>query len=305
MTELPPYDWARLAKVKHQHRSVSQAQQYLEELGGCRYRYFLARVVQAWDRPAAWLPQGLAVHEAAEWWEKGSRKASLEEMQEFYRRSYNTHTMRLLKDTPNPDFWFASGRYEGAEDIKRRALLGLEQVKRYHNYYVNQKPGEVIWITPDGSPAIELEFLVKFGNVWVKGYIDQIIDEITEADLIEPIAAQYELNAKLRDIKTGNQPGGLFQLGTYRFAILEKYDVDILSGDYWMGRHGKPTKPFDLELMDREQITGYFESVDQGVRSEDFTPSPSVDKCSRCGVASACAYAVGSTSDDDVLADFS
>lgn len=294
MIELPPYDWARLADVKHSHRSVSQAQQYLEDLGGCRYRYFLSRIVKAWDRPAAWLPQGLAVHEAAEWWEKSGRKATLAEVQEVYRQAYNKHTLRLLKDTPNANFWFASGRYEGPEDIKRRAQIGLEQVERYFNYYVNQKPGEVIWVTPDGSPAIELEFLVKFGEVWVKGYIDQIIDEVVNT---EPRI--------LRDIKTGNQPGGLFQLGVYRYAILEKYGEDILGGDYWMGKHGKPTKTFNLEEMTRDQIDDLFAKLDQGVKDEDFTPSPSPDKCSRCGVASACSYAVRSAQHDDILGDFS
>lgn len=288
----PSYDWARLAEVKHQHRSVSQAQQYLDELGGCAYRYFLARIVKAWDRPAAWLTQGLAVHEAAEWWEKGKRKGSLAEIQEVYRQAYNTHTLRLLKHTPNADFWFASGRYEGPEDIKRRALIGLEQVEKYFNYYVNQKPGEVIWITPDGSPAIELEFNERFGSVWVKGYIDQIIDEITESDMAEPVAAQFELNARVRDIKTGNQPGGLFQLGTYRYAMQSKYGVDILSGDFWMGKTGKATNTLDLEGMSREQITDLYERMDAGVKAEEFEPSPSVDKCGRCGVATACAYAM-------------
>lgn len=280
MTE-PPYDWTRLVEVKNSHRSVSQASQYLEDLGGCEYRYFLARVVQAWDRPAAWLTQGLAVHEAAEWWEKGGRIGSLEEMQEIYQKSYNAHTVRLLAQTPNPGFWFASGRYEGTEDIQRRAALGLEQVQRYYNYYVNQKPGEVIWVTPDGSPAIELEFLVRFGSVWVKGYIDQVIDEIIES---EP--------RRVRDIKTGNQPGGLFQLGTYRFALLQKYGIDILGGDYWMGRNGKPTNTYDLTDMTREQITDLFERLDEGVKAERFEPSPSPEKCGRCGVATSCRYAM-------------
>jgi putative RecB family exonuclease len=291
MVDLPPYDWARLATVKGQPRSVSQAQQYLEDLGGCRYRYFLSRVIRAWDRPAAWLPQGLGVHEAAEWWERGKREGSLETMKDVYRRSYRDHTARLLENTPNVSFWFASGRYEGQKDIDRRAELGLEQVERYYNYYVNQKPGEVIWLTPDGSPAIELEFNEYFGSVLVKGYIDQIIDEITETDMGDPIAAQHEPNVKLRDIKTGVSPGNMFQLSVYRHAVLSKYGVDILSGDYWMGKTGKATKPYNLGAMSKEQVTEYFERLDAGVKAEDFEPSPSVEKCGRCGVRTACQFA--------------
>lgn len=279
----PPYDWARLVQVKHMHRSVSQAQKYLEDLGGCRYRYFLSYVVKAWDRPAAWLPQGLAVHEAAEWWEKTGRKGSLDQMKQVFRESYNRHTMRLLETTPNADFWFASGRYEGPEDIMRRAGLGLEQVERYYNYYVNQKPGQMIWMTPEGTPAIELEFKEKFGNVWVKGYIDQIIDEVVDSD---------QNSTVLRDIKTGVSPGGIFQLSVYRYAMLSKYGVDITFGDYWMGKTGKPTKIYDLEVMSREQTTELFERMDEGVKAEDFDPSPSPEKCGRCGVATACPFAM-------------
>jgi putative RecB family exonuclease len=255
------------------HRSVSQAQKYLSELGGCAYRYFLSYVVKAWDRPAAWLPQGLAVHEAAEWWEKGGRTGTLDEMQEVYRRAYNTHTERLLKGTPNAHFWFSSGRYAGPEDIKRRAEIGLEQVAKYYDYYVNQKPGEVIWVTPDGTPAIELEFNERFGSVLVKGYIDQVLTEL------------------LRDIKTGVSPGGIFQLSTYRQAVLAKYGVDFTKGDYWMARNGKPTKAFDLTVMSKEQLVDYYERTDQGIKAGEFDPSPSPEKCGRCGVATACPYA--------------
>lgn len=287
MTEVP-YDWARLATVKHMHRSVSQAQKYLTDLGGCNYRYFLSYVVKAWDRPAAWLPQGLAVHEAAEWWEKGGRRGSLEEMQEQYRQSYREHTKRLLEGTPNAREWFSSGRYEGPEDITRRAELGLEQVAKYFNYYVNQKPGEVVWLTPDGTPAIELEFNVRFGSVWVKGYIDQIISEMVEGHSVEP----PDIFQVMRDIKTGVQPGGIFQLATYRFAVLKEYGVDFVKGDFWMGRNGKPTNPLDLTSMSDSQVTEYYERLDAGIKAEEFDPSPSFKNCERCGVRTACQFAM-------------
>ena len=278
-------DWARLAIVKGQPRSVSQAQQYLEDLGGCPYRYFLARIIRAWDRPAAWLPQGIAVHEAAEWWEKGKRTGTLDQMLAEYQKSYRLHTERLLGDTPNPNHWFASGRYEGQEDITRRAALGAEQVRRYYDYYVNQHPGEVVWITPSGEPAIELGFSVYFGKVLVRGFIDQIIDEMT--------GHPEQFEGKLRDIKTGVSPGGIFQLSVYRYATLKEYDVDILTGDYWMGREGGPTKAYDLTVMTEDQVTDVFGRMDAGVKAEDFTPSPSEKNCGRCGVATACQYAIG------------
>lgn len=283
----PVPDWARLQVVKNQPRSVSQAQQYLEELGGCKYRYFLARVIQAWDRPAAWLAQGLAVHEAAEWWERTGRTHSLTAIQGVYKAAYHRHIRRLLDKTPNADTWFDSGfRYPGAVDIRRRAMLGLEQIERYYNYYVNQKPGEVVWVTPTGEPAIELEFSEYFGGVLVRGYIDQIVDEI------------------MRDIKTGTKPGGIFQLATYRYAIMSKYGVDFAKGDFWMGKTGKPTNTFDLTKMTREQVTELFESLDSGVKAEDFEPSPSPEKCGRCGVRTGCPFSVGNDERDEVPFNF-
>lgn len=279
MTEVP-YDWARMQKVKMMHRSVSQASNYLEDLGGCRYRYFLSRIALAWDRPAAWLPQGTAVHTAAEWWEKGGRKGSLAEMQEVCKRAYREAIAGYLAETPNTDEWFASGKHVGGADIKRRGDFAVDQCAKYYNYYVNQKPGEVIWVTPDGTPAIELEFLERFGSVWVKGYIDQIIEEIVAHSL------------KVRDIKTGINPGGLFQVSTYRFAILAKYGVDILLGDYWMARNGGPTNAYDLTGMSLEQATDLYERTDEGIKAENFDPSPSTERCGRCGVATACQYAM-------------
>jgi putative RecB family exonuclease len=276
----PPYDWLRMQRVRHMPRSVSQVAVYLESLGGCNYRYFLARVVQAWDRPAAWLPMGLAVHEAAEAWEKSGRTMPEHEVMAKYHLSYRMHTERLLKLTPNAKVWFASGRYEGPEDITRREDIGAQQVGRYLDYYRNQRPGQVIWMTPSGEPAIELGFSVMFGSVHVRGFIDQIIQEF-EHD-----------NLTLRDIKTGQSPGNSFQLGTYRYAVLQKYDVDILSGDYWMGVKGKPTKPYSLDAMSLDQVTDLYETMDAGVKAESFDPSPSPEKCRRCGVATACQYAM-------------
>jgi hypothetical protein len=43
--------------------------------------------------------------------------------------------------------------------------------------------------------------------------------------------------------------------------------------------------------MERDQVVEYFERMDAGVKAENFDPSPSPEKCSRCGVATACRYA--------------
>lgn len=280
-TSEPEYSWQRMQDVKGQSRSVSQVKSYLPELGGCGYAYFLNRIARAWSKPAAWLPQGLAVHEAAEFWEKSNRTASREEVIAAYQKSYREHTTRLEHDTPNLNFWFPSGPYKGWDDITRRALLGLDMVDRYLKYYQETAPNEVIWITPDGEPAIELRFDMVLDGIKITGFIDQVISMIMDGKL------------RLRDIKSGNSPGDTFQLKVYDIAVLEEFGIAIGEGDYWMGRKGKPTKPYDLTPMSREQVIDLFGKMDSGVKQESFEPDPSPDKCRFCSVASACQYREG------------
>src|SRR5262249_30789572 len=52
------------------------------------HSYYLARVKKAWQKPAAWLPQGSAVYEAAEAWERSGRTMSVEQAQDVFRESY-------------------------------------------------------------------------------------------------------------------------------------------------------------------------------------------------------------------------
>lgn len=282
MTELE-WSWGRLQEVKLQDRSVSQLQQYMDELGGCAYRYFLSRVVKAWDVPAAWLPQGLGVHEAAEYWERSDRKASRDEVLEVYRQSYRTHTARLVEDTPNFNHWNTGWSLPGWDDVVRRAKIGEEQTGRYLDYY-EKHSDERIWTAPDGTKAIELEFHMQLDQVKVMGYIDQVIEFFN----------RVPLHLRLRDIKTGKKPGGTLQLKVYDLAIEDCFDTEIGEGDYWMGGPGKPTKqPYDLTLMSRGQVVDLFGRLDQGIKQEDFEPSPDPDKCRMCGVRSACIYKEG------------
>jgi putative RecB family exonuclease len=256
------------------YRSVSQVKQYLPAMGGCPYQYYLQRRLRAWQRPAAWLPHGLGLHEAAEAWEKSGRTMALAEVEDVYRASYEAHTNRLAADTPNFDYWFDSGPYRGEDDIERRYRVGLEMVGKYVHYYTELAPQEVIWITPEGEPAIELEFDIDLDGVQVKGFIDQVIAEFGP-----------------RDIKSGANPGNTFQLKTYDVALDEMFEVRFGRGDYWMGKKGKPTKPYDLTGTSRQEIVDLFHEADEGIREERFDPEPESSKCFRCPVATACEFA--------------
>ena len=288
-------------------RSVSQINQY----NRCPYSYYLARIKMVWQRPAAWLPQGTAVHETAEWWERERRLPDVEEMVEYYNKVYDAEVNRYLKITPNPDFWSASGQYRGQRDILRRFAKGQDQVRAYHRYYTETAPREVIWIAPavaddrcsgivegghvagcacrPATPGIELGFDFDLDGVRVRGFIDAMIERPLDIPLHTPEGlVTHEL--LVRDNKTGNNPGDDFQLAVYGVAIQDSYGVEPLVGDYWMGRAGKPTAPFDLTRWPRSRVADSFAELEARIDAGDFPATPDPDKCKFCDVSAACEY---------------
>jgi putative RecB family exonuclease len=268
-------------------RSVSQLNQYKR----CPYSYYLARIKKAWQRPAAWLPQGTAVHETAEWWERGGRKATVEEMLAYFNAAYDADVNRYLKITPNTSFWSASGQYHGARDIQRRFEKGREQVVAYHRYYTETAPKDAIWIAPDGTPGIELGFDFDLDGVRIRGFIDAMISRpLSIPQHTDEGVITHEII--VRDNKTGNNPGDDFQLAVYGIAITDSYGVEVPLGDYWMGRSGKPTAPFDLTKWPRSRVAESFAELEAQLDKGDFPPLPETDRCHFCDVSAACEYRV-------------
>lgn len=255
------------------YRSVSQAKQFLPELGGCKYQYFLQRRERVWQRPAAWFPQGTALHEAIEKYWKSEQTMTPADVHDAFEEAYNREVTRLSQDTPNWAFWFRSGPYDGERDIPRRRAIGHEQVDKYLRW-VEDHPSIKPLVIVD-QLAVELPFDVYFGKVRIKGFIDQLVKG-------GPI-----------DVKSGNKPGDEFQLGTYAAAVKIQYGLDFDKGWFWMGKTGKLTVPFDLTEWPLERLTEIYEEVDDGIRAEDFEPSPERNKCMFCTVSAACKYAVG------------
>lgn len=256
------------------YRSVSQVNDWTR----CPYMFKLKRVDKVWQKPAAWLPQGSAVHEAMEVWEKSGRTLSLEEMQETFRQSYYRFTEELLSETPNLSYWYASGPYTADLDIPRRFDIGLEQTEMYFNYYTVKAPQEVLWVAPDGTPGCELDISANIGDIPVRGYVDEIIVH----RFFGPVVV---------DVKTGNQPGDEFQLATYAVLVNSIYDLEIDVGWYWMGKTGKPTIPYDLTEWPEERIAEVFSQIDSEIRAGLFEPKPEPDKCRFCPVQLSCEYA--------------
>ncbi|WP_280485387.1 RecB family exonuclease [Nocardia cyriacigeorgica] len=255
--------------------SVSQYNTYAK----CPYSWFLDKRANAWKRPAAWLAQGTAVHTGGEAYEKSGRRLTLEEFQNVYAKSYKEEIDRYAEETPNLDWWFASGRYRGREDIERRYGLGLEMCERYISWY-QKHPHEVPWTAPNGTLGVELPFDIYLDGVNVRGYIDLVIWDSKRKKLV------------VRDNKTGKVPGDDFQLGTYGVALEVDYDENVNEGDYWMGTSGKATMPYDLTDMTRDYITEEFHKLAENIRAERFDPDPEPDKCRFCSVAYACDFSL-------------
>lgn len=258
---------------ERRHRSVSQVNQYAR----CPYSYKLERLDKAWARPAAWLAQGTAVHEAAEKYELSGRTMTLEDVQGVFQESYVTSIGELSETAPNFEYWFASGPYKGEQDIERRFKIGMEQCEKYLRWYA-EHPEEKIWVAPDGMVAVELGFDIVLSGVPVRGFIDAVIER--DGELI------------VRDNKTGNQPGDDFQLATYAVAIHKMYPEvpQPTLGDYWMGRSGKPTVAYKLDYWTEEKVAEVYVELDENIKAGNFVADPEPDKCAFCSVNTSCEF---------------
>lgn len=246
------------------HRSVSQVLQ----LERCGEAYRLQRLERAWEKPAAWFPQGTAVHKTVEEIEKSDRSLTLVEAEEVYKESYSQEVNRYAEKTPNLGMWFASGPYGGEADIERRWGKGLEQVGKYMTYIENHPKPDVL----DGRLAVELEFTVNFGDVEVRGFMDQSVKK-------KPV-----------DVKSGNKPGDVFQLETYAGVMQKLYGIKPTSGFFWMGKTGKMTFPYDVSHVSEEYLADRYGAADLQIREERFDPDPEPSKCRFCTVALACKF---------------
>ena len=257
-------------------RSVSQVKEYLS----CPQAYKLNRIDKVWSRPAAWFPQGTAFHAVAELyevWLSYGQPLTLIEAQDAFRHFYARDVQLIADETPNFDWWFWSGPYNGERDLERRYAIGLEQVEKFVAW--RETVGQEIWVTPDGTPAVELYFEIILDGVLVRGYIDAVV--VVDGRL------------RVRDYKTGNAPGDDFQLAVYALALKKMFGVEVTDGDYFMvGKKGKAPSfiYFDLDDWDEEKITKVFRDVELEIQAGRFDPDPDPDKCRFCGVSHSCSF---------------
>lgn len=258
-------EWGRIAKISY--RSPSQ----LNEYERCPYAYFLNRRERVWQKPAAWLQHGTAVHRAIELWEHSGRTKTEEEVLQDFKDSYHAGIKDELRLTPNTYEWFSSGPYRGPRDIPRRFEVGQQHVLNVLRFY-REHPDMKPWVDPEGKVWVEKEFKVQFGDVEVVGYVDVVIDEIPY------------------DYKTGTTPGGPEQLATYAGVLNLKFGIPFTEAFYFMTKAGKPTRPYDISDWSLQRLSDVYGELDQNIKAERFEPKPSPDNCDRCPVKSSCEF---------------
>lgn len=180
---------------------------------------------------------------------------------------------------------------------------------------------------PGTVPAIELEFYVKIGEEWVRGYVDRVFRDKVTGDII------------IVDIKSGKTPPGQLQLGDYGVGLREAFGIKADYGCYWIvwnranipakteirdvpvlledgspylyktgARKGEPktiketvvleegrpgglasklTDPVDLRLYSKEFMVARYEMARDGIMAGVFMPNVT-SMCNSCGVKKFC-----------------
>ena len=247
----------------------------LTSIARCGLAYELERVERLPALPAGWTIQGIAIHDAADAWEKSGRTMDILDAQEVFKKSWRAEITKADQRFPERDRWLVGGRKKVHNDLLERYSGGMQQVADYIDYN-RSDPNLVPYEMPDGSPATEVGFEIDFLGVSVRGYIDLIMQDVHTGELL------------VRDIKSGSKaPSVPFQLIVYRKAVHEVLGVDVRWGEFFMTRDSKPTPPIDLTVLDEALIEEWFvrqvEIEQQGL----FLPNPG-DACRTCGVAIHC-----------------
>lgn len=274
MSETPAETPAQVIDVKA-WRSVSQLTSYLS----CSEMYRLEKVAKAPGLPAAWFIQGIAFHEAIEFWERNNRTPDLETVQDLFLDKWDDEQARFT-DWAYSQWLTGTPTRDGKKDIELRRAKGLQQVADYIEWAESQKDEWRI-LTLNGEKALELRFEMDLGVpgslVRVVGYIDQMVEYRNGA--IRP-----------RDLKTGTKrPTWEVQLGVYALAMRDFFGIaNVWHGDYYMCKDKGVTKPYDLKRFTKEFLTEQFHTLNEAIEAEIFMPNPGSGMCNVCGVWQFC-----------------
>lgn len=256
--------------------SITTSVSRLTSIARCGTAYELERVERKPAIPAGWTIAGIAVHEAADAWEKSGRTMAIINAQEVFKATWRKEIAKADEKFPDRNRWLVGGRKKVQKDLVDRYEGGLSQVEEYIKYNLADER-LVPYELPDGSPAAEVGFEIEFEGVAIRGYIDLILRDAQTGQLL------------VRDIKTGSKaPSVPFQLIVYRMAVNDIFGEDVTWGDFFMTKVGEPTKPIDLTTLPEDQIREWFRRQVQIEEQALFLPNPGESTCRTCGVSIHC-----------------
>jgi len=259
-------------------RSVSQLKTYT----GCGEAYRLGRVVEPRppQKPAAWTALGTALHDVYEAWERAERAWLMAEKFPLFFDA-EIETFKYLQ--PDLNEWTKTPRVGSTQrDIDLRRLNGIKQAEalQWHSENAQWK----LWRLPDGSPAVEVPFEVEFepfdpgvygeNNTVIRGKIDSILEWPDQRKTV-------------RDLKSGAAKEDNRQLGMYRFAANELFNLNINFGQYWYAKRGEESSWVDLRNYTEEYLTETYVGLDRAIEEEIFLANPG-SQCYLCEYKESC-----------------
>ena len=193
--------------------------------------------------------------------------------------AYHKHFDEDVASKPEGAVFRAGGKvskkYPNKEDDTWWKAKGPEFVHNWYNFRMTN-PHLDIWMTPDGTPAIELPVgVVLHGGIVLKGYIDRVLVDTNTGKTI------------IIDLKTGKPPKSGLQLAIYRLAMLEQYGEAPEYGSYWMARTGVLDTIYDLNQIPPEMVSRWLRDARKSIDMGIFIPNTN-NWCDYCEVKDMC-----------------
>lgn len=193
----------------------------------------------------------------------------------------NVTRQRAVQGQEDTSQWRAGGRVTVANPNKEDGNWWQANGLNMLNNWVTFRESEhlKLWVTPQGTPAIELVFNVDLDGVLIKGALDRIM-VLPDGNLV------------VLDIKTGARtPSSDFQLGIYAVAMEETLGIKPRYGTYWDARKGVTTELINLDKWTRERVSEIVGMFDKARRAGIFIPN--FDHCKMCNFTNDCKYMNG------------
>lgn len=275
------------------HLSHSQSSNLSGEY--CSAQYFFERLLGKPAIPGWAAIGGSALHSSSEDWDhetlQGFVTLDAPELAALFNARFDEEIAKVEEHTPYPrEEWQRSGRQgvnstmSGGPNKKDEAWWrqwGPVMLASYAAWRLNS-PWEIAQIG-DGW-AIEVPLDVTLGDVPVRGYIDRVFHQVIDGEDVYLVV----------DLKSGREPDGTAQLGTYRAGLMRQYDIDPRYGCYWLGGTGGSTSFVDLrQRWPIERVERRFATARRRQLAGEFDAKPS-NLCGSCGVREFCAEFGGS-----------